>query len=72
MADSLAAAAQATSSAFTTLNNSINAFTETFKSFAVAQKIADQEMIDKLNGDIASLQAQIDVYVWFDVHGRTY
>ncbi|KAJ7433886.1 hypothetical protein B0H11DRAFT_566963 [Mycena galericulata] len=62
MAESLGAAAQATSEAFTALNNSINSFTFTFQNFAVKQKAADQQTIDQLNGDIAALQAQISVY----------
>jgi hypothetical protein len=59
MADALADAAQVTAEAFTALNNSINAFTATFKTFAVAQKIADQNMIDQLNAAISDLQTKI-------------
>ncbi|KAJ7458874.1 hypothetical protein FB451DRAFT_1406058 [Mycena latifolia] len=62
MADSLGDAAQATSEAFTALNNSINAFTATFQNFAIKQQATDQNMIDQLNGDIARLQAEIARY----------
>ncbi|KAJ6529388.1 hypothetical protein B0H19DRAFT_1083131 [Mycena capillaripes] len=59
LADSLGDAAQATSEAFTELINSMNAFTSTFQTFALKQQAADQQMIDQLNSDIASLKAQI-------------
>ncbi|KAJ6560532.1 hypothetical protein DFH09DRAFT_1161227 [Mycena vulgaris] len=62
MASDLADAAQATSESFTTLNNSINAFTSSFQTFAIQQKAADQNQIDALNGDIARLQAEIATF----------
>ncbi|KAJ7439413.1 hypothetical protein B0H11DRAFT_2355960 [Mycena galericulata] len=62
MAEDLALEAQDTSEAFTGLNNSINAFIFTFRTFAVAKKSGDQAAIDKLNANIATLQAQIKSY----------
>lgn len=67
MADSLADAAQATAEAFTSLNNSINAFTATFKTFAVDQNNTDTEKAEQLAGQIAGLQAQIALYVWINI-----
>ncbi|KAJ7657936.1 hypothetical protein B0H17DRAFT_1213399 [Mycena rosella] len=62
MASSLGDAAQATSQAFTALNDSINAFTSTFQTFALKQQQADQQMITQLTGNIKSLQSQIASY----------
>ncbi|KAF7366040.1 hypothetical protein MVEN_00480200 [Mycena venus] len=62
MANDLADAAQATAQAFVTLNNSINAFTATFQTFALQQQASDQNMIEQLNGDIARLKVDIARY----------
>ncbi|KAJ6511213.1 hypothetical protein DFH09DRAFT_1333870 [Mycena vulgaris] len=60
MAAHLETEAQSMSDAFTVLRNSITAFTQTFRSFAVNEKAVDQMMIDSLEANIAILRAQID------------
>ncbi|KAJ6575839.1 hypothetical protein B0H10DRAFT_2103818 [Mycena sp. CBHHK59/15] len=62
MATDLENEAQATSQAFSNLNNTIMDFTALFATFADSQDSADHQMIDILNGDIANLQTQIDGY----------
>jgi hypothetical protein len=67
MATSLSDGAQATSDAFTSLNNSINAFTATFADFAFEQNQHDNDTIILLSAQISSLQGEIAVYVWINV-----
>jgi uncharacterized phage infection (PIP) family protein YhgE len=67
MANSLSDGAQATSDAFTSLNNSINAFTATFANFAFEQNKMDNETAILLNAQIDSLKAKIAVYVPIDI-----
>lgn len=62
MADELAEEAEAQAEAFEGIIISIMNFTATFSDFAATQKAGDQQMIDQLNSDIASLRKQIKGY----------
>lgn len=62
MAGALAAEAQDTAQAFTSLINSMTDFTATFQLFSAKQGAADQQLIDSLNANITALMEQIQQY----------
>ncbi|KAJ6599533.1 hypothetical protein B0H10DRAFT_1959055 [Mycena sp. CBHHK59/15] len=62
MADDLAAEAEATSEAFTDIINAMTDFTATFSRFAAEEDAMDQQMLDFLLDNIASLKQEIIQY----------